>query len=61
MKKGDTVLCADVESSTPLLEQKQYVVESVSMCGYIWLVEPKHKSGRVGPYVQTRFVNIDNL
>ena len=60
MKKNDTVQCVDAEFSVPLLHTKEYIIESVSMCDYIWLVDKNHTSKRIGPYSSTRFVSINN-
>lgn len=52
---GDLVACLRNELSVGGLALKDYVIESVSLAGYLWLLEPGHPSGRIGPYVESRF------
>lgn len=49
------VICTRNNAAIGGLKLKDYTIESVSMAGYIWLVEPTHLSGRIGPYVPSRF------
>jgi len=55
-KAPKTVTCINNKLSIGGLEsQKVYEIESVSSAGYLWLKEPNHASGRIGPYLPSRF------